>query len=431
MKKIIENNKINNEETIVNSKDPATIINNEENTENRFLKNKSNIMNNQEEYVDDLTLVETFMLRYSDPINSISLNDDYLLFGSMIGKVILYNISAKKTSRIYEMTNESIMGCSLDAKISNKKVFYVSIGDESVVSLQEIENENNELELQTNVISNYDTQEHHINNCSQAYTMLWKNKSFIIFLYHAKEHNEDICQYSTPFYLITYSINKIQSELLEEGKINISNYAVPFDFRYDCFLFLEYIQKERRNLRIYYFKGKESNEKILMSIDKSFGHISFAKILNKNLILIVRNNNIIEIYDIENLIRMVGEFNHQYEINAIDFYEVNNENNNKVENDSIINTKVKDEQIFYIIFIDVNENIVGLKFRYNNINSQNKQQLEVNIMKNLKEIKGINDELKDKGLFNLDFPYYIKNSPSYIAVTTDLTCFLFKKQKSL
>ena len=72
-----------------------------------------------------------------------------------------------------------------------------------------------------------------------------------------------------------------------------------------------------------------------------------------------------------------------------------------------------------------------MKFRYNNINSQNKQQLEVNIMKNLKEITGINDELKDKGLFNLDFPYYIKNSPSYIAVTTDLTCFLFKKQKSL
>ena len=430
MKKIIENNKINNEETIVNSKDPEAIINNEENTENRFLKNKSNIMNNQEEYVDDLTLVETFMLRYSDPINSISLNDDYLLFGSMIGKVVLYNISTKKTQIIYEMTNESVMGCSLDAKISNKKVFYVSIGDESVVSLQETENENNELELQTNVIKNYDTQEHHLNNCSMAYTMLWKNKALILFLYHAKEHDEDINQYATPYYLITYSIKKIQSELLEEGKINISNYAVPFDFRCDCFLFLEYIQKERRNLRIYYFKGKESYEKILMSLDKSFGHISFAKILNKNLILIVRNTNLIEIYDIENLIRIVGEFNHQYEINAIDFYEVNNENN-KIEKDSLINTKVKDDQIYYIIFIDANENIIELKFRYNNINSQNKQQLEINIMKNLKEIKGINDELKNKGLFNLDFPYYIKNSPSYIAVTTDLTCFLFKKQKSI
>ena len=41
----------------------------------------------------------------------------------MIGKVVLYNISTKNTRRIYEMTNESIMGCSLDAKIANKKVF--------------------------------------------------------------------------------------------------------------------------------------------------------------------------------------------------------------------------------------------------------------------------------------------------------------------
>ena len=90
MKKIIESNKINNEDTIVNSKDPATIIKNEENTENRFLKDKSNIMHNQEEYIEDLILEETFMLRYSDPINSIALNDDYLLFGSMIGKVVLY-----------------------------------------------------------------------------------------------------------------------------------------------------------------------------------------------------------------------------------------------------------------------------------------------------------------------------------------------------
>ena len=423
--------KINNEDTIVNSKDPATIINNEENTENRFLKNKSNIMNNQEDVIEDLTLEETFILRYSDPINSIALNDEYLLFGSMIGKVVLYNISTKNTRRIYEMTNESIMGCSLDAKIANKKVFYVSIGDESVVTLQEIENENNELILQTNVINNYDTQEHHINNCSQAFTMLWKNKALIIFIYHAKEHNEEIGQYNTSFYLLTYSIKNIQIELLEEGKITMSNYAVPFDFRHNCFLFLEYIQKEIRNLRIYYFKGKESSEKILFRLDKTWGHISFAKILNKNIILIVRNYNLIEIYNIENQPKLVGEFKNDFEINAIDFYELNNENNNKSENDSLINAKVKDEQMFYIIFIDINENIVELKFKYNNINSQNKQQLDMNIMKNLKNIKGINEDLKNKGLFNLDFPYYIKNSPSYIAVTTDLTCFLFKKQKSL
>ena len=134
MKKIKEKDKKNdNNDNIINSKDPTEILNNDENTENRFIKQKSNIMLNQEDYIDELILEETFNLRYSDPINSIALTDDNLLFGSMIGKVVLYNISTRKTKRLYEMTNESISGCSLDSKIGDKKIFYVSIGDESVI----------------------------------------------------------------------------------------------------------------------------------------------------------------------------------------------------------------------------------------------------------------------------------------------------------
>ena len=98
MKKIKEKN--DNNDNIINSKDPTEILNNDENTENRFIKQKSNIMLNQEDYIDELILEETFNLRYSDPINSIALTDDNLLFGSMIGKVVLYNISTRKTKRL-------------------------------------------------------------------------------------------------------------------------------------------------------------------------------------------------------------------------------------------------------------------------------------------------------------------------------------------
>jgi hypothetical protein len=90
MKKIKEITKINNEDSVINSKDPTEIVNNEENTENRFIQNKNKMMINQEESNDELTLEETFILRYSDPINSMALTDDHLLFGSMIGKVVLY-----------------------------------------------------------------------------------------------------------------------------------------------------------------------------------------------------------------------------------------------------------------------------------------------------------------------------------------------------
>ena len=433
MKKIKEKDKRNdNNDNIINSKDPTEILNNDENTENRFIKQKSNIMLNQEDYIDELILEETFNLRYSDPINSIALTDDNLLFGSMIGKVVLYNISTRKTKRLYEMTNESISGCSLDSKIGDKKIFYVSIGDESVISLQEKINENNDIEIQSNTINNYDTQQNHMLNCNQAFTMLWKNKLLIIFLYHAKEHDEQICTYSTSYCLVTYSIKNIQNELMEEGKIDMSNYSVPFDFRYNCFLFLEY-QKDLRNLSLFTFKGKDSNKKIFMSFRKEDGHISFAKILNKNIILIVRNSSLIEIYNIEDNYQLIGEFNNDSEINAIDFYDtINNESSSsiKVENDSILSAKLKEEQCCYIIFFDENQNIIELEFKYN-LTNKNKQKLNIVIKMNINDIKGITDEIKNKGLFNLDFPYYIKNSPNYIAITTDQACFLLKKHKKI
>lgn len=433
MKKIKEKDKKNdNNDNIINSKDPTEILNNDENTENRFIKQKSNIMLNQEDYIDELILEETFNLRYSDPINSIALTDDNLLFGSMIGKVVLYNISTRKTKRLYEMTNESISGCSLDSKISDKKIFYVSIGDESVISLQEKINENNDIEIQSNTINNYDTQQNHMLNCNQAFTMLWKNKLLIIFLYHAKEHDEQICTYSTSYCLLTYSIKNIQNELMEEGKIDMSNYSVPFDFRYNCFLFLEY-QKDLRYLSLLTFKGKDSNKKIFMSFRKEDGHISFAKILNKNIILIVRNSSLIEIYNIEDNYQLIGEFNNDSEINAIDFYDTfNNESSSsiKVENDSILSAKLKEEQCCYIIFFDENQNIIELEFKYN-LTNKNKQKLNIVIKMNINDIKGITDEIKNKGLFNLDFPYYIKNSPNYISITTDQACFLLKKHKKI
>ena len=432
MKKIKEITKINNEDSIINSKDPTEIFNNEENTENRFIQNKSKIMINQEESNDELTLEETFILRYSDPINSMALTDDHLLFGSMIGKVILYNTSTKKTHKLYEMTNENIVGCSLDAKIGSKKIFFISIGDESTISLEEKENENNEVEIQSNNINNYENQEYHLNSCSQAFTMLWKNKCLIIYLYHATKHDEEVCSYSTSYCLLTYGIKNLQKELMEEGTINMSNYSVPFDFRHNCFLFLEYTKKNNRDLCLYKFQGKESNKYILMNLEENFGHISFAKILNKNLILIVRNYNLIEIYNIETDTKILGEFNNDSEINAIDYYEVNNseKNSDKSEKDEIISAKLREDNYYFIIFIDVNQNIVELKFK-NDLNANNKLELKVNFKKNINDIKGISEELKNKGLFNLDFPYLIKNSPKYIALTTDQACFLFKKAKHL
>ena len=219
----------------------------------------------------------------------------------------------------------------------------------------------------------------------------------------------------------------------------MSNYSVPFDFRDDIFLFLEHHSQDERSIGIYEFKEmkkSENNEneenkendknikgekRVLNRINKNFGHISFMKILNKNLILIVRNYNQIELYEIENKFKMISTYISNYEINAIDFYEIKNNENEEEENNE--NEKLKLRQ-YNIIFIDVEQNIIELKFK-NELNDQMKVIFKINV----KNINGISDDLKNKGLFDLDFPYYIKNSSNFIALTTDQACFLFRKDK--
>ena len=192
MEKEKDNNKSKiNKNSSINSVEPTAIINNDEDTDNRFIQNNNNknsiILNNNQSY-NNLSLEETFLLRYSDPINSISLTDNYLLFGSMIGKVLLYNISKKHFFQLYELANENIMGTSLENDINGKIVHYVAIGDETVVSIIEKDEEKN---IETNTIYNYDEKDNHDTYCPNNFTLLWKNKALIINLYTNKEYDEE------------------------------------------------------------------------------------------------------------------------------------------------------------------------------------------------------------------------------------------------
>ena len=409
-----------NKNSSINSVDPTAIINNDEDTENRFIQNnnnKSNIILNNNESYNNLSLEETFLLRYSDPINSISLTDNYLLFGSMIGKVLLYNISKKHFFQLYELANENIMGTSLENDINGKIVHYVAIGDETVVSIIEKDEEKN---IETNTIYNYDEKDNHDTYCPNNFTLLWKNKALIINLYTNKDYDEEFETKNNSYILLTYEIEDKNKNLTEEGSIEMSNYSVPFDFKDNIFLFLEHNPNEKRDISIYEFKesNKENKKKVLTTLNKNFGHISFLKILNKNLLLLVRNYNQIEIYNIENEFKKISSYNNNYEINDIGFYEIKNNEDEKEENDT------NDKKQYNIIFIDVEQNICEFKFK-NELNNKLEKAFNINV----KDINGISNELKNKGLFDLDFPYYIKNSPNFIAITTDQACFLFRKEK--
>lgn len=46
----------------------------------------------------EIKLIEFINLRYADPISAIDLNDNYLLFGSMLGSISFYIIDQKNYS---------------------------------------------------------------------------------------------------------------------------------------------------------------------------------------------------------------------------------------------------------------------------------------------------------------------------------------------
>ena len=69
-----------------------------------------------------------------------------------------------------------------------------------------------------------------------------------------EEYNEEIEFKQNPYLLYTYEIEDKRKDLTVEGKIEMSNYSVPFDFKDNIFLFLEHHPKDKRAICTYEFK---------------------------------------------------------------------------------------------------------------------------------------------------------------------------------
>ena len=113
---------------------------------------------------------------------------------------------------------------------------------------------------------------------------------------------------------------------------------------------------------------------------------------------LVRDYNICEIRNLN--FDLIKSFNIKgYEILAFDiFYEDDNNNDN-----------------FSIYVIDIKCNV----FKYNN------QRNNVNYLLNLDNLE-IDQVIKDQKFFSMGYPYYIKVSKQYMAISSDYGCILLQ-----
>ena len=348
------------------------------------------MINNNGNYI----LLKLIPNHFADPISALCLTNEYIMVGTMMGSITLYDIKNQLAISLTELNTENIADISFNQE---EKAFLVAIGDEEIKIFRTF-NITSEQPLSINI---YDSEMKHNQNCENSYVFLSPYYLFRIQLGQVDEGSFIVYNSNQEYEL--KQINLIENNKSFIGKIQMSNYSVPFDFNGKYFLWVEFLSNEERNICIadvikMLINPEEKPKRY--NLDKNvFKHISFAKIINDKNIFFVHSKNICEIRMIDDKFTLVEKFVHNgEEVYAVDlFYEKEND--------------------LCIITLDVKGNINLYK---------NKNEIS---LFNLYELNTIDKDYKDKQFFSMGYQYFIKSNLDYFCISSDHGCIIIKKNK--
>ena len=155
------------------------------------------------------------------------------------------------------------------------------------------------------------------------------------------------------------------------------------------------------------------NKEIETIKENSIGHISHLKIIKDDMIFIVQDYNKCEIRQFN--LELVKKLNIQSnEILAFDMLFENQENALEYSNERNVNEK----EIKKIVILDIECNVIIYDYK------EDKSELLFNLEKS--ELQGIDNDIRDQRFFTFGYPYYIKISENYIAISSDYGVILIK-----
>ena len=183
----------------------------------------------------------------------------------------------------------------------------ISIGDFEVLCMENMADFNmSDKDSSYNYlkIKNYKNDSQHIKYCEHCTCMMNSTNYLIIYTQFAEFNS--VLKFSS----FKYKNRSLKTYKIVSGRIDMSNYSVPFDFDGDRFLFLDYHTKDTRKICIYYtLSDKEMYE---YKISKDYGHISHMKIIynEENKIFLCRNSNQCEIHLTDDNFTCVESWSH-------------------------------------------------------------------------------------------------------------------------
>ena len=413
---------------------------------------------------DDYIYENLIEIRFADPISSMNLNKDFMIMGTMMGRITIYNFKTQNIMVLSELNSENISDISYNIKENS---FYVGVGDEEI-KVFKADNLSNESSQSINV---YKSDNEHIQNCENAFILLSPDSLLRIQLAQIDEGTLTILDTEQEYELKYFNPNNENNNF--SGKLPMTNYSVPFDFNGKNFLWIEFLGSGNRKICVANIETLSVNsEPYKFELDKNFGigHISHAKLLSNNKIFIVHSLNICEIRVLDNNFTLFESFIHKgEEVYAFDIYyneekndisskkdkdiikynkynqfdkdNINSSNNfNEIKLSQIDTKRVQTIQIEEAsnenIQIDTNlkkvksfdikkMNIITLDINGNINVYQNK--IEKNLF-NLYNLNEISIDLKEKHFFSMGYAYYIKSDLNYFCISSDHGCFIIKKK---
>ena len=423
---------------------------------------KTSHIDNEDEYL----FYDYIDITIGDPISAILLTNKYVIIGTMSGGIKLYYFQEKRIYIISKNNIEFISGFSFS---SSEKSLYVSIGDAQYLKYEMKEPFiDNSMPYTTNEI--YETKAQHNYNCNDAFVLMSSDSLLKLNIYNPElQENitEDYITYDITFFKKT---KNSPPNAKIEGKLPSSNYFIPLDYDGINFCWVEFKDtQQNRDICVQDISKKNTYDNIdnRLSVDKNYGHISHAKLIKGNKIIIIHNLNICDIYELNEHFDKKDQFVHLgdevysldilYENNILsrsynkDYVISNNKHplnvnldecgtNDKVKFDenqklkmptkkmkvsnsennfdtlNLYNVRKENHSDKYIIItLDIDGNVN--KYEY---------KMEVKLF-NIYDIRGINQDFKDKKFFSMGYMYFIKTNLEYFCITTDHGCFIIKK----
>ena len=411
-------------------------------------------MNLNEEKKVNYILIGYIETRFGDPISSININSNFCIIGTMMGKLILYNINKRQSMMLIENSKEEILNINFSSNNNNySNDFYCCVGDKSILKYSikpYLLNNNYPIVTLTSTINNYTDESSHVKDCDNAIVYCCKEIYFMVAIDQIKKK---------PMILNTtdsnYIVKNVENmETIEKGMIKTTNYIVPFDFNGKYFILLQFFTVTERMLCSFNVFNMKAWKHLLK---QEFGLLNYCKFINDNKLFIVRKFNICEIRIMDDNFTLTETFNHLGDrVIGLDFFYKITKSIKSVKNSKILDLNKKKER-------DEISETETKKFFNNNINSEENSisnyknnifnnsenikantniniilldidgnvnyysnEKEITSLFNVNKIPEIDKSVREKGLFSLNYPYMIKFYHPYLAISTDNGCYIFQ-----